>query len=359
MPNLKVSSQGQFRLHWQGMLSDYVTAIAWSPKGQTLAASSAMGDVALWQDNHWVPLQQRQGHSVDGLAFSYDGQFLAAGGQNGQVNLWQSQAGEFKLIETLPNPSAWIDRLAWSPTTHHLAFGLGQYVQIWDALTNQLETNLGFEESSVWGIDWHPSGQFLALCGYQGVKVWQAQDWFADPEVLDLASASLAIAWSPDGNYLASGNMDRTLLVWEWGEPHPWSMQGFPGKVRQLAWSSHSVPTTGTPLLAASSAEGIVTWEKDPDPAVGWRATLLKQHSETVRAIAFQPDTFLLASAAEDGRLCLWQHAQRLSQVLEGAPKGFACVEWHPQGAQLAAGGRNGEVLIWSQEQRGQGFGKR
>jgi WD40 repeat protein len=358
MFNLKVISQGQFRLHWQGMLSDYVTAIAWSPDGQTLAASSATGEVVLWQNHHLIPLQQSQGHSVDCLAFSYDGQFLAASGQNGQVNLWQSQAGKFKRVTTLQNSSVWVDRLVWSPATQHLAFSLGRYVQVWDAQTNQLETNLGFEESSVLGIDWHPSGQSLALCGYQGIKVWQVQDWFSDPEVLDVPSASLAIAWSPDGKYLASGNLDRTLLVWEWGTPSPWNMQGFPGKVRQLAWSA-STTKTGTPLLASCSAEGIVVWEKDSDPAIGWRATVLDYHSAVVQAIAFQPDTFLLASASEDGRICLWQRAQRLTQILEGAANGFSGLAWHPQGHQLAAGGNKGELLIWSQVLRGQGFGKR
>jgi WD40 repeat protein len=358
MFSIKTVNQRLLKLHWQGMLSDYVSALAWSPDGQTLAASSAMGEVMLWQKDRLIPLQQRQGSSVDCLAFSYDGQFLAASGQNGQVRIWQSQADEFKQVQVLENSSIWVDRLVWSPTTHHVAFGLGRYAQVWDVQANRLETNLGFEESSVLGLDWHPSGQYLALCGYQGVKVWRSQDWGAEPEVLEVASASLAIAWSTDGKYLASGNLDRTLLVWERDTPHPWAMQGFPGKVRQLAWCNSTSPD-GTPLLASSSAEGIVVWEKDIDPDVGWRATALDHHSAVVQAIAFQPNTTLLASAAEDGRICLWQRARRLTQILEGAPGGFSSLVWHPQGYLLAAGGNHGEVLIWVQDLRGQGFGKR
>jgi hypothetical protein len=43
---------------------------------------------------------------------------------------------------------------------------------------------------------------------------------------------------------------------------------------------------------------------------------------------------------------------------LEGAPQGFSCMNWHPQGALLAAGGQNGELLVWTKASRGAGFRK-
>ncbi|HEY9652990.1 MAG TPA: hypothetical protein V6C95_20205, partial [Coleofasciculaceae cyanobacterium] len=67
-----------------------------------------------------------------------------------------------------------------------------------------------------------------------------------------------------------------------------------------------------------------------------------------VQAIAFQPGTFLLASAAADGYVCLWQDAEQVAQILDGTPAGFSHLVWHPQGQQLAAGGQNGELFIWS-----------
>jgi WD40 repeat protein len=56
----------RFEQHWQGMLSDYVTAIAWSDCGEFLAASSAVGEVTLWrvdQTFHETSLQQGNGQS--------------------------------------------------------------------------------------------------------------------------------------------------------------------------------------------------------------------------------------------------------------------------------------------------------
>jgi len=73
--------------------------------------------------------------------------------------------------------------------------------------------------------------------------------------VLDIPSATVAIAWSPDNQFIAEGNLDNTLSVIEWGNPAPWVMRGFPGKVRQLAW--YEVATNiGEPMLASCSGAG-------------------------------------------------------------------------------------------------------
>lgn len=350
-----VNSQ-QFDLHWRGTFADYITAIAWSPDGQTLAVSDAAGEVMLWRANEISSLQADNGASVDCIAFSRDGQFLAAGGQDGRVKIWHSP--KQKLIATLENAPAWVDKLAWSPTSNQLAFSLGRYVQVWDAETNDIAVTLNFDTSSVLGLDWHPNGQYLAIAGYQGAKVWNTQEWDDDPYILDVPSASVAIAWSPDGKYLATGNMDRTITVLEWNNPAPWVMRGFPGKIRQLAWSSTKTGLDA-PLLAASSVEGIVVWQKLADESLGWEGRVLHQHTQVVQAIAFQPDSFLLASAAEDGLVCLWHKAKRIAQIINDASDGLSCLAWHPQGRQLAAGSGNGELLIWSKANRGEGFGRR
>ncbi|MBR8840036.1 MAG: hypothetical protein DSM106950_40075 [Stigonema ocellatum SAG 48.90 = DSM 106950] len=342
----------EFEQHYSGMLCDYVTVMAWSCDGTTLAATSAAGEVVLWQNGSLSTLQTTgKGESVDCVAFSQDGQFLAVGGQDGRVNIWR----ESELIATLENSPAWVDKLAWSPTCNRLAFSLGRYVQVWDAETREIVVQLNFDSSSVLGIDWRCDGEYLAIGGYRGVKVWNCQDWNDSPYILDIPSASLAIAWSPDGKFLAAGNLDQTLTVVEWNNPEPWVMRGFPGKIRQLAWSEPHTQE-GAPLLAVSSVDGIVVWEKQADESLGWSASVLTNHVDVIYAIAFAPKSFLLASAAGDGWICLWQKAQNLSQILTGVSSGFSCLAWHPQGKFLAAGGESGELVLWSKVTPGEGF---
>ncbi|MGB6299307.1 MAG: hypothetical protein WBF90_24430 [Rivularia sp. (in: cyanobacteria)] len=347
MSQSTVNSQ-EFKLISSQTLSDYVTAVTFSPQGDILAATSAAGEVVFWQNQKLETLQSGNDESVDCVAFSYDGKFLAAAGQNGQVKIWQGN----QLIATLENAPAWVDKLAWSPNCNNLAFSLGRKVQVWDADTQSLVVNLDFDNSSALGIDWRNDGKYLAVGGHRGVKVWDTQNWNDEPYILDIPSTSLSIAWSADGKYLASGNMDKTIAVVETQlllsreDPLPWIMHGFPGKIRDIAWSQPN-SNTGAPLLASSSVDGIVLWEKELGEDSGWEGAILTNHAGIIQAIAFAPNSFLLASAASDGWLCLWQPDSQVSQIITGVSDGFTCMDWHPQGNKIAAGGENGELMIW------------
>jgi WD40 repeat protein len=347
-------SQDQLELLWQQSLSDYVTAIAWRPSTSDLVAAAANGEIIYCTGPTCSSLQPATDQSVDCLAISTDGQFLAAGGQSGQVKIWR--LSDLKPVTILENAPAWVDRIAWSPTQNQLAFSLGKYVQVWDAEAG-IVTTLNFENSSVLDITWHPDGNQLTVAGYQSIKVWSALDWDDDPTSVEIGSASTLIRWSPDGKYIASSNIDKTIAVIEWGNSGlPWIMRGFPGKIRQLTWTDTPIKQ-GAPLLASSSADSIVVWERHPDDSIGWEGRVLGQHDARIEAMQFQPQTALLTSAGADGWVVLWPQASRLGQMLKGAPDGFSCLAWHPQGQQLAAGGAAGELLVWAKSMRGTGFG--
>lgn len=342
-----------FQFQWRGQLTDYITAIAPLPDASSFVVSSAAGEVAivtpaLEQDTvQMQTLQAATGRSLDCMAISANGRWLAVGGETGTVTLWQLQPSP-TVITTLSQPGVWVDRMAWHPRQDQLVFSLGRYAQVWDAASGDVVATVDFAASSVLGLAWHPQGDYLAVCGHQGMQIWRTDDWDLDPQVFKIPSASVAIAWSPDGQFIADGNLDNTLTVIEWVRPdQPWIMQGFPGKVRQLAWSQPHTET-GAPLLASCSASDVVIWRLAADPALGWENGLLEGHNGTVQAIAFQPQSFLLASAALDGQVILWADAEQGIQGLNGAPSGFSCLAWNATGTLLAAGGCEGEVILWA-----------
>ena len=345
------SRSDKFKVHWRGTVSDYITALTWSPVGDCLAVSSSSGEVVVWTEAELVSLlSAKSDAAIDCLDFSADGQYLAAAGQRGEVFVWDTQQLDRPPV-VLSHPNAWIDQLTWHSAQPWLAFGNGSQVQVWDAAQADIVAQLDFGESSVLSLAWHPEESLLAVSGHTGVKVWHGDDWDKKPEFIEVPGASISVAWSVDGRFLASGNLDRTLTVTSWGNPPPWLMQGFPGKVRQVNWA---VPVENQPsLVAAACLEGVTVWQRQGN---GWESRVLEKHQETVVAIAFHPTTRLLASAAQDGQLCLWKNAKTLQQTLKGVTSGFSAVAWHHQGTYLAAGSDRGELLIWKPKTQGQGF---
>jgi WD40 repeat protein len=346
----------QLTPQWHHALSDYVTAVQWSSAGDQAAVASAAGEVVLFLPTGTAtPLQSIQGQAVNCLGCSNAGDFWAWGGQSGELCLWQEQTGERSVLAAYDG--TWIDTLAWHPTLPLLAYGVGPIVHIWDVKAQTAIATLDFEASSVLHLDWHPQGDRLAVSGHGGIKVWSQSDWSAAPTVVEVPGASLFCAWSADGRYLGSGNLDRTLTVTEWGCPPPWLMQGFPGKVRQIAWSMPNAPS-GSPLVAAACVEGITVWERGKQVKKGgWQSQVLQHHQDRVNAIAFQPDALLLASAGQDGRVALWREGRKLDQSLKVSSTGVSALAWSPTGDRLLAGGNSGEVVLWQVSRRAQGFG--
>ncbi|MEM9266920.1 MAG: hypothetical protein AAGA46_15485 [Cyanobacteria bacterium P01_F01_bin.13] len=79
-----------------------------------------------------------------------------------------------------------------------------------------------------------------------------------------------------------------------------------------------------------------------------WKPQMLDTHQGILRALSFQPKLLLLASAAEDGLLCLWDNGSDLIQTLKAAPAEFSCLTWSPTGGAIAAGDSQGDVLVWT-----------
>jgi len=345
MPGLKASRRAHFRPHWQAQLADYITALAATE--HFLAATSAVGEIALWAwDRSDFLWRDRYDRPLSGAAFSADGQWLAAVGQGGCARIW-SVADPGAPPQVLPIPvSTWSDRLAWDPQSARLAIGVERSIWVWDAATQQRVTELDFAASSVLSLAWHPRGTHLAACGHTGTKVWDVLKWTTEPYLLRVPGASLAAAWSPNGAFLAAGNFDRTLSILQWSSPPPWLMQGFPAKVRQVAWAANSQS------LAAVCAEGITIWQWERQ---SWKnQRVLQGHTGSVRAVSFHESQ--LASVGDDARVCLWQ-GKKLAQTLKGPANGCTGLVWHPAGTAIAVGGCHGEVYLWQRRPAARGFG--
>ena len=337
-------------------LSEYITVLDWSPVGNRLAIASGAGEVVLLQNFQATILQAANGASIDALGFSGDGQWLATAGQAGVVTLWRLASDSPERVETLTWGSTWIDRLQWHPHQPWFACNCGKTVYIWDAEQGETLVTLKLP-ANVQDLGWSPDGSHLAVSAQQRVYIWEKSQWISPQYEWDLMSASRALKWSSEGAYLASANQDNSVGVLNWDNVRaqkqfpdhqvdlPALLAGLPGKVRQLAWADIS-DADRSPILATATQNLVAMWILIPGEE--WQSWLLDLHQNTVLDVAFQPQTGLLASLSEDGWILLWQAAVEPLQMLEGAEDGFSCLNWHPTGEYLAAGGQQGEVLVWA-----------
>jgi WD40 repeat protein len=344
---LSANWPSELHLAWQGQLGDLVTSVACSPSGRGWAASSAAGEV-VWNAGlgALVSLQSAAGSAISRVAFSADGRWLAAGGQAGKLAIWNcDRADELppQLVTTI-SIGEWIEQLVWHPTEPYLAVSYGAQIAVWELPIATAKTAWKFDRSSVFDLAWHPDGEYIAAAGYKGVQIWSASEPDAPSFDLAIETTSLKLAWSADGRYLAMGNLDRTLTVTDWQQPDErWTLQGCPGKIRQLAWLNG----TATPSLAVASGETIVLWELSVD-ATTWHGLPLEGHQDIVTATIAHPSAPMLVSGGADGYACLWTVAGSIEQILTlPLLSGFTAINWHPQALYLATGTRTGTIGIW------------
>ncbi|APD47733.1 hypothetical protein BM449_04970 [Synechococcus sp. SynAce01] len=334
-----------------GELQQAITTLSWSRDGEFLAIASAGGELLFldFRAGFEELLQGDRDVSLDSIGFSADGQFLMAVGQAGELLLWELGGSGIRpmALEPLPLGAGWLDAALWQPDGLLLAVAAGRQVRLWDGAKRQWRPDTLSLPGSVQALSWSPDGLQLAASCHKEVAIWRPTTPLADePWRAPTGSAGLALAFSPMGGLLASGQMDRSLLLWPAvGHVRPWQFSGFPAKVRALAWSDQS--SRFAPPLAVASGDSVVLWRQQDKSSQGWKPEPLIWHQKRVTALAFAPGRPLLASASADGTVGLWDGRGRLRQPLEGEGQGFNALAWRPDGRHLAAGGDQGRWWLW------------
>jgi WD40 repeat protein len=342
------------------------------------------GRVELWDAVRHRRLQLHLLGQVEALAFARGGSVLVAGGGDWNVTTWDVASGRLFGPPRSANRSA-VEDVATSPDGRTIAAaGADRLVKLWPLRpARDLATTVGSLSPSeaggglaeIYDLAEGAGDRVAAAAGPAGTSIWSLRkltDTDAVPRPLArIKGSSYAVAYL--GNVLVTGRRDSFVVegtgaacrarpvdpCWLAAPRRPFSE----APVEGLAlWRD------GRRLLLASDGsqrgEGVIDFWDLTNAVRGGKVVRLaaRRIKSEISNLAFNPARSLIAAATEDGKLRVWDVSDPAdpegivinhARGNENQPVG--AVAFSPDGALLASGGADQQVVFWRVTGHGSG----
>ncbi len=193
-----------------------VHALAFSPKGDVVAAGLEDGSFVLVDARKGALVRRHRGHSraVRSVAFDPDGDRLLTGGLDGSLRLWPARDDGPATV--LPEPSRGVFAGVVSPDGRRaLTAGWDSNVRLWDLDSRSEIAVLEGHRLVVAGVAFSPDGRHAVTAGGdRTIRIWDLETAESTHEIEGHAVSVRGVRFLPDGRRVASVSHDGTLRLW-------------------------------------------------------------------------------------------------------------------------------------------------
>jgi WD40 repeat protein len=195
-----------------------------------------------------------------------------------------------------------------------------------------------------------PDGEQAVSAGLDGkLRLWKLDANTAPTLVGEINASATRLAISPDGRQLAAGTVNGNIVLWD---TRSWKSIATnacgPGQVTALKFYDNQPA-----LLAAIKISDSTNMLARVDLNSGTVRFSPEHHQGMVTAIAFSPDSSLIAGSSRDGIVRLW-NSPSLVRVgtLRGHSGYVTSAAFAPDGRTIASASNDGTVKLWAVDSR-------
>ena len=301
---------------------------------------------------------------VTSLAFSPNGKSLAVGSYE-VVQLWKPQTK--KLIATLPLKSGYVKAVTFSPDGKLLAVGSYQSLGLWDVETRKPIRELQEHTDYVTGVAFSPDGKLLATSSEdETIRICDAAHGKTQRVIRGHSYPVQAVVFSPDGRFLASAAGDESRVtkpgevkIWDvaTGKERRWKVTGKDGQETEQA-TLPEPEKVATDVAFSLDGKFLVSTSHDEtvnvyDVATGKALGFFGGHSRPTNSVVFAVDGRTVLSAgggrAKGGNnVKIWNRSDGEEKAtIKGHQAKVTCVALAPDGKMLATGSYDRTVALW------------